>query len=92
VKVGTLVLGEIPTHIAQNRQRLAMQRSVSAVAEQEQAYEGAARPGIRGEVGAEGSGPLRPGEEFHPNAVVDDKFGDFLDERRNTGIEIRPQG
>lgn len=89
VKVGTLMMFEIPQRVADARKRRAAEESEQAVRDQENAYVETAERYVReaGRIGA-GSRPLRADEVINANASETEEF---VGQARPSGIQIERQ-
>jgi hypothetical protein len=86
VKIGTLIMGEIPRDWAERRLRHFAEESSSLIAEQEDAYYEAAAREIRSEGGkAAGVTALAPGDMLVANPGTNDLY---TGEARETGIKL----
>ena len=91
VKVGTLIMGEIPLRMADARQRHYAQESETQVREAAEQYEDTAARAVR-EGGHSGISVLRPGERVTSNAAGDladpDETASYLGRDRSTGFTV----
>jgi hypothetical protein len=84
VKMGTLIMGQIPTEWAERRRQHFADASVDAVKEQEEAYEDSARREIASEGGkAAGASILKRGDSVHGDPAVNDLY---TGDTRKTGV------
>jgi hypothetical protein len=87
VKVGTLILAQIPKEWAERRRLHFAKESMDAVAEQEEAFMESAEREIRSEGGRGiGASPLRPGESVTADPALNDLY---TGGSRSTGINQR---
>lgn len=84
VKIGTLIMGEIPTEWADRRRQHWADESVAQIAEQEQSYQDRATQAIR-DSRVTGVAPLTRGESMRPSTALNDEW---LNESRETGIKV----
>ena len=84
VKIGTLLMGEIPTDWAERRRQHWADESRNQIAEQENNYQERAAQTIR-DSNVRGVAPLMSGESIRPSTALNDEW---LNESRETGIKV----
>ncbi len=84
VRMGTLILGEIPTALAERRRQHWADESRALIQEQEHAFNENAEKAIR-DSGVRGAQPLARGETVRRSSDVNDEW---LNESRDTGVRI----
>jgi hypothetical protein len=95
VKVGTLIMGQIPLRTAEARRRHWADESEQAVREAADAFEDSAARAIRNDRTG-GISVLREGEKVHANAAGDfdddpELTASYLDRSRETGFRVERQ-
>jgi hypothetical protein len=88
VKVGTLLMGEIPVRVAEARQRHFAQESENAVAEAEEAFENASERAMRDAGGAPGVSVLRDRDNVTASASENESL---VGRSRETGFKVERQ-
>jgi hypothetical protein len=88
VKVGTLIMGEIPIRMAEARQRHFAQESENAVAEAEEAFENASERAMRDAGGAPGVSVLRDRDNVTASASENESL---VGRSRETGFKVERQ-
>ena len=96
VKVGTLIMGEIPIRMAEARRRHYADLSDETIRESAESFEDAAARAIR-DGGKSGISVLHEGESIHSNAagdLPDDPEGtaSYLGRSRKTGFSVEREG